>query len=267
MAGVLPEYVHFMPDYPRLLVSMSATAAVLAIAWLSGWIGPTGVLVAVPLLAGAWVAAHVRHVPLTVALLIFGLGVVLMLQLWPGFASPAVWRGRVFCDGCPPHSLYLPVDQALLVAAWLPLLVGVIRRGSRAAILIGWIGTIAGAAALGLWLGVLRWDPAWPGMALLWFAGIDLVIVAAEEVLFRGLLQRHILHRLGAVHAWWLTALFFGLAHLSFGAEFAAVAAVAGLGYGYVAWQSGSLWPAIALHWTVNLLHFSLFCYPLPGQM
>ncbi|MGM0517617.1 MAG: CPBP family intramembrane glutamic endopeptidase [Pseudomonadota bacterium] len=252
-----------MPDYPRLLVSISTTLAVLAVAWLSGWIGPTGVLAAVPLVAGAWLAAHVRHIPLTVALLTFGLGVVLMLQLWPGFANPAVWQGRVFCGGCLPHSLYLPVDQALLVAAWLPLLFGVVRRGSLPPILVGWIGSIGGAAALGLWLGVFRWDPSWPGMALLWFAGFNLVIVAAEEVLFRGLLQKHILHRLGAVHAWWLTALFFGLAQLPFGAEFAAVAAVAGLGYGYVAWQSGSLWPAIALHWVVNLLHFSLFSYPL----
>ncbi|MFO7581873.1 CPBP family intramembrane glutamic endopeptidase [Guyparkeria sp.] len=200
---------------------------------------------------------------LTLALFVFGLGVVLTLHLWPGFANPAIWQGRTFCTGCLPHSLHLPVDQVLLVAAWLPLLAGTIRRGSLPPILIGGVATIVASAALGLWLGLFRWAPGWPGMALLWFAGVNLVIVAAEETLFRGLLQRHILHRLGAVHAWWLTAVIFGLAHLPFGAEFAAVATIAGLGYGYVAWQSGSLWPAIGLHWVVNLLHFSLFSYPM----
>ncbi|MFO7808456.1 type II CAAX prenyl endopeptidase Rce1 family protein [Guyparkeria sp.] len=62
---------------------------------------------------------------------------------------------------------------------------------------------------------------------------------------------------------WWLTAVVFGLVHLPFGTEFAAVATIAGLGHGWIAWKSGSLWPAIGLHWLVNLLHFSLFSYPM----
>ncbi|MFP4640006.1 MAG: CPBP family intramembrane glutamic endopeptidase [Guyparkeria sp.] len=252
-----------MPDYRHLIVALAATLTTLAVAHLAHWITPTGMLAGAVLLGAAWLTSHLRRVALTLALFAFGLGVVLTLHLWPGFANPAIWQGRMFCSGCLPHSLYLPIDQALLVAAWLPLLAGIVRRGSLPPMLIGAAATIAASATLGLWLGVFRWQPSWPGMALLWFAGVNLVIVAAEEVLFRGLLQRHILHRLGAVHAWWLTALFFGLAHLPFGAEFAAVATVAGLGYGYVAWQSGSLWPAIGLHWAVNLLHFSLFSYPL----
>jgi len=50
--------------------------------------------------------------------------------------------------------------------------------------------------------------------------------------------------------------------HLPLGIEFAA-APVAGLGYGRVAWQSGSRWPTIAPHWLVNQRHCSLFNYPM----
>ncbi|MFW6021623.1 MAG: CPBP family intramembrane glutamic endopeptidase [Guyparkeria sp.] len=252
-----------MLDHNRLLLALAASLTLLVIAGSAKWITMTGMAAAAPLLATAAICTLQRRITLPIAAAVLSLGILLTLHEWPGFANPAIWQGRVFCSGCLPHSLYLPIDQALLVAAWLPLLTGVVRRGSLPPILIGAAATIVASATLGLWLGVFRWQPGWPGMALLWFAGVNLVVVAAEEVLFRGLLQRHILHRLGAVHAWWLTALFFGLAHLPFGAEFAAVATVAGLGYGYVAWQSGSLWPAIGLHWAVNLLHFSLFSYPM----
>lgn len=68
---------------------------------------------------------------------------------------------------------------------------------------------------------------------------------------------------LAALLAWWLIAVIFGLADLPFGIEFAAVATVAGLGYGWIAWKSGLLWPAIALPCLINLPHLSLFSYPM----
>ncbi|MFP4462957.1 MAG: CPBP family intramembrane glutamic endopeptidase [Guyparkeria sp.] len=253
-----------MPTVSHLLAALAASLAVIAVAHTANWITVAGTLALVPLLAAAGISVRLRRVPPAVAMLVLSLGIILTLHLWPGFASPLVWKDRVFCAGCLPHSLYLSVDQALLVAAWLPLVVGTWRIATPAPLLGASMATVTAAITLGIATGLFRWQPGWPDLRLLGlFAATNLITVAAEEVLFRGLLQRHILHRLGAVHAWWLTAVTFGLAHLPFGAEFAAVATVAGLGYGYVAWQSGSLWPAIGLHWAINLLHFSLFSYPM----
>ncbi|MFN2381089.1 MAG: lysostaphin resistance A-like protein [Guyparkeria sp.] len=253
-----------MPSVSHLLVALAASLAVIAVAHTANWITVVGMLATVPLLAAAGLSVHLRRIPPTVAMLVLLLGVILTLHLWPGFDSPSTWNDRVFCSDCLPHSLHLSVDQALLVAAWLPLLIGRWRPARPLSLLTAGLATIAAAIALGIATGLFRWQPGWPGTSLLMmFAIVNLVTVAAEEVLFRGLLQKHILQRLGAVHAWWLTGVIFGLAHLPFGIEFAALATIAGLGYGWVAWQSGSLWPAIALHWAVNLLHFSLLSYPM----
>ena len=243
-----------------LILSLATSVGAL----LAGHAEPVGLTVLIALLGLGLIAATRGTIAPMIAAIVIGLGVILTLHLWPGFDNPPLWESRRFCRDCLPHSLYLSVDQALLVAAWLPLVIGRWRTARPISLLTAGLATIAAAITLGIATGLLRWQPAWPGLWLLTlFAVANLVTVAAEEVLFRGLLQRHLLARLGATHAWWLTAVLFGLAHLPFGIEFAAVATVAGLGYGWVAWQSGSLWPAIALHWLVNLTHFSLFSYPM----
>ena len=253
-----------MTDLRHFSFASFATLAMGLAALLTGTAEPAGLVVLMPLLGlGLLAATRGALTPMSTAIVI-GLGTILSLHLWPGFDNPAIWQDHQFCSDCLPHSLYLSVDQALLVAAWLPLLIGRVRPPRARQLLAAGGTTIATAITLGIATGLFRWQPAWPGASLLMtFAAVNLITVAAEELIFRGLLQRHLLRPLGPVHAWWLTALIFGLAHLPFGIEFAAVATVAGLGYGWIAWQSGSLWPAIALHWLINLLHFSLFSYPL----
>lgn len=189
--------------------------------------------------------------------------VILSLHYWPGFDSQLIWASRQICPDCAPFNLYLHFDQLLIIAIWLPLLIGRLAPQAGVDVWLVALASLAGAIATGMVLGLLAFDPRLPSQALFIFAGLNLITVIAEEILFRGFLQGRILKPLGAIHAWWLTALIFGAAHLAFaGPEFAAVAAIAGLGYGYVFWKTGSLIPAIALHWLVNVLHFSLFSYP-----
>jgi len=89
------------------------------------------------------------------------------------------------------------------------------------------------------------------------------VAVLAEELLFRGLLQPRLIGWLGPWPGITCTALLFGAAHIPFSLQFAAVAAVAGIGYGLAFHVTGRLSVAIALHGLVNLLHFTLLSYPL----
>ena len=252
-----------MLDTRHWLIALLSSLAAGTVALVTGSASPGGVAVLLPLLGlGALAVHHGRLAPLS-ALALVVLGIVLALHAWPGFDNPRLWEERRFCHGCLPHSLFFSVDQALLVAAWLPLLWGSTQAASWRRAAVATAITLAATILLGLALGLFRWDSGWPTSALLVFAIANLIAVAAEELLFRGLLQQHLLRPLGAFHAWWITAVLFGLAHLPFSAEFALIATIAGLGYGYVAWQTGSLWPAIGLHWGLNLLHFTLFSYPL----
>ncbi|MNT79709.1 CAAX amino terminal protease self- immunity [compost metagenome] len=88
-----------------------------------------------------------------------------------------------------------------------------------------------------------------------------------EEALFRGYIQGGLSRRLehlpyGENLALLLASLVFGLAHVGAGWQWVLLASLAGIGYG-LAYRFGGLAAAIATHFGLNLLHFSLFTYPM----
>ena len=54
----------------------------------------------------------------------------------------------------------------------------------------------------------------------------------------------------------------FGVAHLAGGAVYVALAAVAGIGYGWIYASTRSIAAAILAHAGLNTVHFLLFSYP-----
>jgi membrane protease YdiL (CAAX protease family) len=123
--------------------------------------------------------------------------------------------------------------------------------------------TLVGIPLLALTLGLVDWQPKWPEEVWLWLAVNLGVAVLAEELLFRGLLQTHLVGWLGICPGILLTVLLFGAVHAHFSPLFAVVAGIAGLGYGLVFHYSGRLSLAVALHGAVNLSHLLLLSYPL----
>jgi membrane protease YdiL (CAAX protease family) len=59
-----------------------------------------------------------------------------------------------------------------------------------------------------------------------------------------------------------VAAALFGLTHLPGGAVYAALAALAGLGYGWAYARTRRIEAAIAAHFTLNAAHFLTFSYP-----
>jgi membrane protease YdiL (CAAX protease family) len=57
-------------------------------------------------------------------------------------------------------------------------------------------------------------------------------------------------------------AVLFGLVHFAGGAGYVLVAGLAGVGYG-LAYRRGGLQASVMAHFGLNLLHFSLFAYPM----
>lgn len=133
----------------------------------------------------------------------------------------------------------------------------------------GWaLAAIVGAVALavelgiGLWGGFLRPTPGDWSVLPMTLALAVLVPSLGEELVFRGLLTPGREEGLGpwrailpstAVFVLWhvFEALTFmpAAAPVFLRADFLATTAVLGLACGWLRWRTGSLWPAVLLHW------------------
>ncbi|MDN3557433.1 CPBP family intramembrane glutamic endopeptidase [Halomonas maura] len=193
----------------------------------------------------------------------------LVTHAWPGVQGLLLAEATVLKAGSVPMSLYFHHDKVLVawsLLAWLPLFdrsarpLAVGRSWAVAPLVAGGVLAIMGLAAV---LGLVAWQPGLP--ALFWaFAIANLLnTCVAEELLFRGLLQRWLVERAG-----WRLGLFaasglFGIAHLAGGTAFVLVATAAGGLYGLVYLWTGRLVWAVLVHWGLNLTHLALFTYPM----
>lgn len=189
---------------------------------------------------------------------------ILMARLLPGFSARALWPAVQVSGDAPPYQLRLAWESLLvgatLLAAWRP---ASAAQYPWPVLLTCAVLTLLTVPALALALDVVDWRPKLPEFLPLWLA-INLCVTAlSEELVFRGWLQSALVKRCGAWPGIALAALLFGVAHAPFSVSFAVVAAFAGLGYGLIFHLGGRLWPAVALHFAVNLLHLLLLSYPL----
>lgn len=198
------------------------------------------------------------------------LAVGLALHWLPGFNSAKVIDAQHFSADAAAYSMYLNLDKPL-IAFWVllacPWILWAHPRHASASVVV--ITTLTATACLGCaqWLDVIAWSPKWPAEGWLWAANNLLLVSLTEEVLFRGYVQgglqrlfKH--HGQGQRLALLIAAGGFGLAHLGGGWQWVILASLAGVGYGLV-YRHGGLLAAIISHFTLNLLHFSLFTYPM----
>ncbi|MDP2259105.1 MAG: CPBP family glutamic-type intramembrane protease [Caulobacter sp.] len=134
-------------------------------------------------------------------------------------------------------------------------------RGWRLAVMVGAVA-LAVELAIGLWGGFLRPTPGDWSVLPMSLALAVLVPSLGEEVVFRGLLTpgrdegvgpwRAILPSTALFVLWHLfEALTFmpQAAPVFLRPDFLATTAVLGLACGWLRWRTGSLWPAVLLHW------------------
>jgi membrane protease YdiL (CAAX protease family) len=131
----------------------------------------------------------------------------------------------------------------------LPLLLG---------LLLGVAGFVASSGVMSLWVNFLprRVLELFPDVARIFVAPplaraavtLTAVLLApvCEEAVFRGYLQRTLALRRTPAAAVALAAVLFALRHLD-PVRFPALALLGGL-FGWIAWRTGSIWPAIAAH-------------------
>jgi membrane protease YdiL (CAAX protease family) len=189
----------------------------------------------------------------------------------PGFFSARVIAAERFSPDAVPFSMYMNLDKPLigfwilLACAWTVPRLSALQAARTSVLAL--VGTGVACMGAALALGFAGWQPKWPPHAYLWLLNNLLLVSVTEELLFRGYFQGG-LQRLfkglphGGTVALCITALLFGLAHIGGGWQWVLLAGMAGLGYG-LAYRFGGMQAAIITHFGVNLLHFSLFTYPM----
>jgi uncharacterized protein len=154
------------------------------------------------------------------------------------------------------------------------LLVAALRRLGRSLTNLpdagGWLfsaiaggAVLAGMAAVGLPGGLYRWAPTNLAALPLRMVNVAFVPALGEEAAFRGLLVPDrpetsrpavaIAAATALFAAWHVVETLFlhHAAPLFLRGDFLACAAILGAGCAVIRWRTGSLWPAIALHWLV----------------
>ena len=196
----------------------------------------------------------------------------LFLHRVPGVDNPRLVADVVLGPGSLPYTKYLNLDKGLAGLFLLGLYASdqpAADQGVRHAAGFLWRFAIVAAVVMGLSLAVgdVRWDPKLPSWWPLWTWSMVFLTALPEEALFRGVLQPLIAKRLGgtdraATAAIVIAGMLFGVAHLAGGPVSVALAAAAGIGYGWIYASTRSIGAAVAAHTGLNAIHFVFFSYP-----
>lgn len=206
------------------------------------------------------------------------LGVGVGLYRPSGFNYPLVFSLNQLHDGGLPFSLYINI--AKLLAGYITVYF-LLSFGSQA-----YIQSRAQQFLLAFGLGFFVVLVAYfcldlafclkPLKYIALFGLVNLLVTCVAEEAFMRLLLQAQLHKFLSgklASGFWLEAIpllvatgIFVLTHLSANANVLLVFALAGFCYGLVYSLTKNLWACVAVHFTVNIIHFSLLTYPLGSR-
>lgn len=199
----------------------------------------------------------------------------------PGFQNLKVFEGVRVSELSSPFTMYLNFDKA--IAAVILAIAGDIvfkQTGSLGkktlveTLKVSFLGVML-LMPLAILSGYVAFDPKLPETFWLWAFNNLIFVCFAEEVIFRGVIQNHLMqvarrYQISPFVPILVTSILFGtvlLGHLHGGPAYIAFATIAGLFYGYVYHTTKRLEAAILVHFIVNLSHFLLFSYPMAARL
>lgn len=260
--------------------SVSAGWLLLAVghAYWTGIISPIAVLAILVFGLLCYGYARKRWAPLpdaliTGATIVFSLA--LMAHIAPGFSNVLIVRDAVLSPGAVPYTLFLNFDKAhiglfLLAfgppliaskADWLRMLNALLPR------LLVIIGVVLVCA---LAIGQVRVDLRWSEFFPVWAWANLIFTCTAEEALFRGVIQRRLQGTSSGtgeatpreIAGLLIAGAVFGTAHFAGGWSSIVLAAIAGIGYGWIYWRTNAIEASILAHFLLNTTHILFFTYP-----
>lgn len=209
---------------------------------------------------------------LIIGTLLFSILIGLVQHLLPGFSHTLVLDKVSVSPLSRPYSMYLNFDK---VMAGLILYVTSdsivsersIDKTSIKQTLIVLLSCVTFILIPSFLSGHVRFDFKIPGILGIWVLHNVLFVCMAEEVIFRGFLQKLLLSFLKNVPGMnygslLISSLFFGLHHFKGGMIYVLLASICSLFYGYVYEKTKNIKCSMLVHFGLNLVHFIFFTYP-----
>jgi membrane protease YdiL (CAAX protease family) len=210
---------------------------------------------------------------ITVATILFSLA--LMAHIVPGFSNVLIVRDAVLSPDAVPYTLFLNFDKAqiglFLLAFGPPLIASGADWVKMLTVALPRLGLLIGIVMIGaLSIGQVRFDPRLPEFFPIWAWANLLFTCAAEEALFRGVIQRRLQGpSMGSggttsreIAGLLIAGVLFGVAHYAGGGSAIVLATIAGIGYGWSYWRTNRIEGSILAHFLLNTTHILLFTYP-----
>jgi len=194
------------------------------------------------------------------------LAVAMSNFLVPGFHNLPVYAGVRFAPDSVPFTMYLNFDKTVVGLFVILFFHRTSARDFPLAALrtsgLTWAALVATLLPVAVAIHYVRWNPKWPDGAWIWMLNNLFFVCLAEEGLFRGFIQGGLRRWLPAWASIAIAALLFGAAHYKGGVAYVALAALAGLFYGYAFERTRRLEASMLVHFGLNFTHFLLFSYP-----
>lgn len=209
---------------------------------------------------------------LTTAIAVISLA--LGFHLFDGFKPDTIYENILIGKAEIPYSLRANYDKALAGFILMGWLAHYNRYRFEAKNLITAINVSAVGIIFLFSLGIAfgqSFDPKL-NTYVLTFYGVNLLFTCISEQAFFSLLIQFNLEKIfkflrrGEYFALFLTAIVFSLAHYSPNADLSSLllTSIAGVIYAYIYKMTKCVEITIAAHWLVNIIHITLFTYPLP---
>ncbi len=201
------------------------------------------------------------------------IGVLFGTHVLPGFNNQEYLGAHRLNEHSAPFSIWFNYDKSLygllvlglifhphLIRSWAEL--SSFIRGVIPILIVG----LSAVFVIGLSFGYARVDWTPSRVFFPWALKNLFFTVIAEEVLFRGLIQRELQERIKSKHASLvaisIASFMFGIAHIAGGIEYVALSTLAGVVYGLAYRVTGRIEGAILAHFLLNAVHFLVFSYP-----
>lgn len=203
----------------------------------------------------------------SLAVVIFAACIALYQHIVPGFNNVLYFDKIQVSKDAVPFTMYFNADK-LLAGLVILLLIIPLRTDLWQGIKKTWmlfLMTLVLLLSLSVLFHFVRFDFKFHSYFIIWGINNLFIVCMAEEVLFRGFLQRH-LSLLKIRNADFISvavaALGFGLLHWQGGAAYVSYAVVAGGMYGWIYQRSQNIFVNILAHFLFNVIHIIFFTYP-----
>ncbi len=204
--------------------------------------------------------------------MLVGMGICFIIHCLPGFNVLPVYQDIQLSPLSKPFNIYLSFDKGVMA-----LILGCFIRPSLHSnqqfslwnkhVIFALSGAIAVISILGLISGYIAIDPKFSPLFFIWGINNLFFVCFAEEILFRGVIQKTFSsffekYHVGFILPLLLSSILFGLVHYKGGIAYIGLATIAGIFYGYAYQKTKRVEAATLVHFGLNASHFLLFTYP-----